>query len=112
MHSSVLISLNRHSMYAQMQAYGMAKGAPIGYKSHSYPYFFQDLNANGKIEPEEANRSNAYQFDAKMLRAAYNYQMSLKEPHGYIHNSRYTAQLMVDSIEHLGGDVSAYTWRH
>ena len=45
------------------------------------------------------------------MKAAYNYQVSLKEPHGFIHNSLYVAQILVDSIEHLGGDVSKYTWR-
>ena len=43
--------------------------------------------------------------------AAYNYQVSKKEPCGYIHNATYIAQLMVDSIGALDGDVSAYTWR-
>ena len=99
------------ALYAQIQAYGFAIGAPVIYDSHSYPYFFKDTNGNGLVDPGEANYGNRYMFDAKILRAAYNYQMSLKEPHGYIHNSRYVAQLLVDSIEHLGGDVSAYTWR-
>ena len=43
--------------------------------------------------------------------AAYNYQVSKKEARGHIHNATYVAQLMVDSIEALGGAVSAYTWR-
>jgi hypothetical protein len=46
-----------------------------------------------------------------MLKAAYNYQMSLKEPCGYIHNPTYVAQLLVDSIGNLGGNVAPYTWR-
>ncbi|UCC41591.1 MAG: hypothetical protein JSV96_09325 [Candidatus Aminicenantes bacterium] len=99
------------ALYDQMQIYGTIIGAPIIYDSHSYPYFFKDTNGNGEVDAGEATRSNSYSFDAKMLRAAYNYQMTLKEPHGYIHNSRYIAQLMVDSIEHLGGSVSSYTWR-
>lgn len=43
--------------------------------------------------------------------AAYNYQVGKKEARGHIHNATYIAQLMVDSIEALGGAVSAYTWR-
>lgn len=99
------------ALYAQMQNYGTSIGAPIIYDSHSYPYFFKDTNGNGEVDPGEATRANGYSFDAKMLRAGYNLHMSKKEPHGFIHNSKYVAQLMVDSIEHLGGDVSAYTWR-
>ena len=50
-------------------------------------------------------------FDARLLRAAYNFQASKKEPHGFIHNSKYIAQLLVDSIGHIEGDTSAYKWR-
>jgi hypothetical protein len=99
------------ALYAQMQAYGFAIGKPVIYDSHSYPYFFNDKNGNGLVDPGEANYGNRYQFDAKLLKAAYNYQMSLKEPSGYIHNSMYVAQLLVDSIQNLGGNVAPYTWR-
>lgn len=99
------------ALYAQMQAYGFATGNPILYDSHAYPYFFKDKNGNGLVDPGEAIYPNSYSFDATLLKAAYNYQLSLKEPHGFIHNSLYVAQLLVDSIEDLGGNVSAYTWR-
>ncbi len=99
------------ALYAQMQTYGASIGAPIIYDSNSYPYFFKDTNGNGEVDPGEATRANGYSFDAKMLRAAYNLHTSKKEPHGFIHNSKYIAQLLVDSIEHLGGDISPYPWR-
>jgi Zn finger protein HypA/HybF involved in hydrogenase expression len=99
------------ALYAQIQAYGFAIGKPIIYDSHTYPYFFNDTNGNGVVNPGEAIYPNAYRFNARMLKAAYNYQMSLKEPHGFIHNARYVAQLLVDSIGDLGGNVAPYTWR-
>jgi hypothetical protein len=100
------------ALFAEIQAYADALGEPIVYDSHGYPYFFKDLNGNGVADPEEANFGNRYdQFDAALLKAAYNYQVHQKEPCGYIHNADYIAQLLVDSIEDLGGDVSAYTWR-
>lgn len=101
------------ALYAMIQHYAFAViGEPIGYESHSHPYFFIDKNGNGVIDPDEASRSNAFSdFDAKLLPAAYNFQTSKKEPHGFIHNSRYVAQILVDSIGHLGGDTSRYTWR-
>lgn len=98
-------------LYAQMQLRSKQIGAPLVYDSHSYPYFFKDTNGNGVVDPGEAIYPNAYKFNAKLLKAAYNYQMSKKEPHGYIHNARYVAQLLVDSIGDLGGNVSPYTWR-
>ncbi len=101
------------ALYAEIQKFAADRGMPIIYDSHSYPYFFNDTNGNGSIDPGEAIYPNAYKFPwARLLKAAYNYQVSLKEPHGFIHNSRYIAQLLVDSIEHLGGTVSKYTWRN
>jgi hypothetical protein len=96
------------ALYAQIQAYGFAIGSPIVYDSHSYPYFFEDTNGNGI---KDSSETSGYQFNAKMLKAAYNYQMSQKEPCGYIHNPTYVAQLLVDSIQNLGGNISPYTWR-
>jgi hypothetical protein len=100
------------ALYAEMQAFGSKIGAPIIYDSHSYPYFFNDKNGNGAIDPGENIYPNLYMFTSPaLLKAAYNYQVSQKDPNGFIHNSRYIAQLLVDSIEHLGGNVSKYTWR-
>ena len=101
------------ALYAQIQVYAATViGKPVVYTSGAYPYFFNDLNGNGTVDPGEAIYPNLYaSFDAKLLRAAYNYQMSKKDPNGYIHNSEYIAQLLVDSIEHIGGDTSAYKWR-
>ncbi len=98
-------------LYAQIQAYGKSIGAPVIYNPDAYPYWFKDLNGNGIGEPSELVSSNGYRFRAPMLRAAYNLHFSEKEPCSYIHNALYFAQLLVDSIGHLGGDVSSFTWR-
>jgi hypothetical protein len=101
------------ALYAQIQLYAATViGIPIVYDSHAYPYFFVDPNGNGEVDPGEAIYPNKYDFfDAKLLRTAYNFQVSKKEPHGFIHNSKYIAQLLADSIGHIEGDVSAYKWR-
>jgi hypothetical protein len=99
------------ALYAQLKLESRRLGSPLIYDSHAYPYFFKDKNGNGLSDPGEANYGNRYMFTAELLKAAYNYQVSKKEPHGYIHNSMYIAQLLVDSIEDIKGDVSAYTWR-
>ncbi len=99
------------ALYAQIQAYGFATGKPIVY-ADNYPYFFKDTNGNGVADPGETIFSNQYgNMNAFLLKAAYNYQLSKKEPHGFIHNPFYIAQLLVDSIESLGGSVAIYTWR-
>jgi hypothetical protein len=101
------------ALYAQIQTYAAnILGAAIIYDSHSYPYFFNDLDADGMVDPGENIYPNLYSsFNSGLLKAAYNFQLSKKEPCGYIHNSHYVAQLLVDSIEHIGGDVTSYTWR-
>ena len=44
-----------------------------------------------------------------LLRSAYNYQYVKKDPGGFAHNGAYVLQLLYDSIEAVGGDVSAMT---
>ncbi len=101
------------ALFAEIQKYAKETiGTAIIYDSHAYPYFFVDTNGNGDIDEGEASFGNRFSlFDANLLRAAYNYQTSKKEPCGYIHNGVYVSQLLVDSIEALGGDVSEFTWR-
>jgi hypothetical protein len=79
-------------------------GFPIAYTPTDYPYFVHDTNGNGVADPPEIGFGNRYdEFDAALLKAAYNYQASKKEPGGYIHNGVYIRQLINDSIEDLGG---------
>lgn len=99
------------ALFSKLLAYGESIGAPLVYDADAYPYFFKDKNGNGVADSDELEYANRYKFTAPMLRAAYNFQMSKKEPCGYIHNPRYIAQLLVDSIGHLGGNIKAYTWR-
>jgi len=102
------------ALYTQIQNYAAnVLAIPVVYDGHTYPYWFKDKNGNGIGDgPGEINYGNQFRgFDAKLLKAAYNYQASIKEPHGYIHNSRYVAQFLVDSIADLGGNTAAYTWR-
>jgi hypothetical protein len=103
----------KEALYAQIQFYATnTLAAPIIY-ADNYPYFFNDSNGNGQVDPGENIFPNQYgsQMDAALLKAAYNYQFSKKEPHGFIHNPYYIAQLLVDSIESLAGNVAAYIWR-
>jgi hypothetical protein len=84
------------ALYAQIRIYAEANGGAIEYDSHSYPYFF---GADGK---------NYSAWTPRLLKAAFNYQYSQKDPGVYIHNNQYIIQILIDSIEDLGGDVSLY----
>jgi len=99
-------------------------GSPIAYDSHTYPYFFYDTNGNGQTDQDEANYGNRYTaFTARLLKAAYNFQASKKDPAGFAHGGKYIIQLLYDSIEDLNSkfknplDIAALfrvaeAWRH
>ncbi|MBW2160979.1 MAG: hypothetical protein JRH14_13635 [Deltaproteobacteria bacterium] len=87
-------------LYTAIQDYsadgGLGVDSPVLYDSHAYPYWFHD-NGMG------ATYGNRYRdFDRTLLRAAYNYQVALKDPAGYIHNGTYQQQIVWDSIVDLG----------
>ncbi len=99
----------RDMLYQAMQAYSSeAAGAGILYDSGSYPYFFIDTNANGESDEGEVDRENSYNaWTPRLLKAGYNYQVSLKDPGAYAHGGKYIMQLLSDSIESLNSAISS-----
>lgn len=96
----------KEALYAEIQAYATNAGTPIVY-GNAYPYFFTDTNGDGEGTDDEVNYGNRYAaWTPNLLKAAYNYQMAKKDPGNFAHGGKYTIQLLVDSIEVLGGDVS------
>jgi hypothetical protein len=87
------------ALYAAMQAYATSTDGVSGieYDSHAYPYFFDDAGERYAT------------WTPALLRAAYNYQYAQKDPGAYAHNPEYMIQVLYDSIEHVGGDVSGMT---
>ena len=101
------IDTMREKLYAAIQAYATnVAGQAIIYDSHSYPYWFGDLDANGRINDDEGAFAA---WTPNLLRAAYNYQDSLKDPGGFAHNSSYVLQILYDSIQAVDGDVTGTT---
>lgn len=97
----------RQLLYGAMQRYSVdVVGTPILYDEHTYPYWFADENGNGKLDEGEGGFST---WTPNLLRAAYNYQGALKDPGNFAHNSTYTMQILYDSIQAVGGDVSGLT---
>lgn len=91
-----------------IQAYaGEVVGTPIVYDSAAYPYFFIDTNADGEASPDEAAFPNRYAtWTPRLLKAAYNYQVSSKDPGAFAHGGKYIIQLLFDSIEDLNAALS------
>jgi hypothetical protein len=44
-------------------------------------------------------------FTPRLMRAAFNYQFSKKDPAGYVHNGKYMLQLLYDSVEDLAAVI-------
>jgi len=82
-------------LLAEIQKYATAKGGTdINYDTATYPYF---MGTDGKAYPN---------WTPRLLKAAYNYQVSLKDPGAFAHNPKYIIELLHDSIADLGGDVT------
>lgn len=87
----------QEALLAQIQTYAKdTAGAEIKYDGATYPYF---MGTDGKPYPN---------WTARLLKAAYNYQLSVKDPGAFAHGNKYIVQLLYDAIEDLGGDVTAF----
>lgn len=95
-------------LMAAMQAYAREVAqTPMVYDEATYPYFFVDTNDNGAVDEGEAVADNAYKaFTGNLLKAAYNYQVTKKDPGGFAHNPNYLINLLYDSIAVLNGQMT------
>ena len=93
----------QEALYGALQAYAAdVAGTAVVYDSHAYPYFFIDTNEDGDVTEGEAIYPNQYaSWTPRMLQAAYNYQLSLKDPGAFAHGGKYIIQLLYDSIADL-----------
>ncbi|OGO40582.1 MAG: hypothetical protein A2Z04_07215 [Chloroflexi bacterium RBG_16_57_9] len=99
----------QEKLYTAIKAYGNEiSHKAIAYDSHTHPYFFIDTNGNGQVDPDEAKSANRYNaFTARLLKAAYNYQVSQKDPGKFAHNGKYIIQILHDSIVDVNKAISA-----
>jgi hypothetical protein len=73
----------------------------------AYPYWYIDANGDGELTEDEPTRRPLCQsWTPRLLQAAYNYQVSKKDPGNYAHGGKYTIQLLYDSIASLNEQVA------
>ena len=86
------------ALYAAIQDYATdTVGTGIVYNSQRYPYFFNDAGESYTT------------WTPRLLKATYNYQYFAKDPGAFAHNPAYAVQILYDSLEDLGADVSGFT---
>jgi hypothetical protein len=98
----------RTALYTAIQAYAEKNKTPIVYDAANYPYFFVDANKDGKADTNDKGPIAYNAWTPKLLKAAYNYQYSIKDPGAFAHNPMYVLQFLYDSTKDLGGDVSKF----
>ncbi len=81
--------------------YGAEHQTPIC-RANAYPYWFVDTDGDGACSAGEATSANAFaSWSARLLRAAYNYQMINNDPGAFAHNAKYAIELLYDSVADL-----------
>ena len=94
-------------LYAQIQTYASEKaGTGIVYDAAAYPYWFADADGDGAADQGDNGAVGYSTWTARLLKAAYNYQVSLKDPGSFAHGNKYIVELLYDSTADLGGDVT------
>jgi hypothetical protein len=94
----------RNLLYSVIRAYALeVTDTAIVYNPDAYPYFFGDTNANGTIDQDEAAFAS---WTPRLLEAAYNYQLSVKDPGAFAHNAKYVIELLLDSATDLNSVLS------
>ncbi len=95
----------QETLMTAMQAYArQVAGQPIVYNTARHPYFFIDANDDGLLDDGDTERYASW--TARLAKAAYNYQVSLKDPGFFAHGGKYIIELLYDSIEDLNSALA------
>lgn len=94
-------------LYSSIQQYATdVSKTPIVYDDSTNPYFFV-AGSDGKPAKDAKGNPITYNaWTARLLKAAYNYQVAVKDPGAYAHNAKYVIELLYDSIDDLNGSLS------
>ena len=85
----------QETLYAQLQAYAKDKtGAAIVFDAAAYPYWFADADGDGAIDQKDGANVGFSTWTARLLKGAYNYQVSVKDPGAFAHGNKYIVQLL------------------
>jgi hypothetical protein len=89
------------SLYATLQNYAREViGTPIAYDEAAYPYWFV-AGDDGAPALTDGKTTGYSTWSVRLLKATYNYQVSVKDPGAFAHNAKYIIELLYDSIADL-----------
>ncbi|WP_255509650.1 cytochrome C [Oceaniovalibus sp. ACAM 378] len=80
-------------------------GISMVYDGHRYPYFFADVNGDGRADMSGDNPTAYRAWTPRLLKATYNWKFVTADPGAYAHNPHYALELLYDSIEDLAGTL-------
>jgi hypothetical protein len=99
----------RDVLYTELQKYAKTTaGTGITYNPDAYPYWFVDANGDDKADEVDGKTVAYSSWTPRLMKAAYNFNFLRKNPGAGVHNGKYAIQIIFDSIEDLGGDVTKY----
>jgi len=105
-----VLNTEKDEYHASLEALRLALNDQGIFFASSYPYFFNDSNSNGVLDPSEISFSNAFTNWGgpygvanwqETMGAAFNYNLLEHDPGGYAHNRFYIKALIWDSIDFL-----------
>ncbi len=96
------------TLYGSIQAYASdVVGTGIVYDPASHPYFFVDADGDGVPDQGDSGAVRYTTWTPRLVKAAYNYQVAVKDPGKHAHGNKYIVQLLYDSIEDLNASLSS-----
>lgn len=97
-------------LYTSMQAYAKeVAGTPLVYDAATYPYFMVAAADGTPAKDDKGNNITYNAWTARLLKAAYNYQVSIKDPGQFAHGGKYIIELLYDSIEDINSSAKLTT---
>jgi hypothetical protein len=100
----------QETLYASIQAYATeVAGKGIVYDAAVNPYWFADADGDGAIDQVDGSNVAYDTFTARLLKATYNYQVSVKDPGAFAHGGKYIIELLFDSIEDVNSSEKLTT---
>ena len=100
----------QETLYTSIKTYATeVVGTGIVYDAATNPYWFVDADGDGAIDQVDGKNVSYSSFTARLLKATYNYQVSVKDPGAFAHGGKYIIELLVDSIEDVNSSEKLTT---